>query len=87
MYGQAEHIWASTLENMSSGVANKTGADQPAHPLSLISAVVIRFWKLATGEISMRNNLFILTMMNYCTTRMCALLSMRESVCLSRPWS
>ena len=39
------------------GFANNTGADQPAHPRSLISAFVIRFWeslicKLATGEIS-----------------------------------
>ena len=39
------------------GFANNTGADQPAHPRSLISALVIRFLesiicKLATGEIS-----------------------------------
>ena len=39
------------------GLANKTGADQPGHPRSLISAFVIRFLesimcKLATGEIS-----------------------------------
>ena len=37
--------------------ANNTGADQPAHPRSLVSAFVIRFLesticKLATGEIS-----------------------------------
>ena len=37
--------------------ANNRGADQPAHPCRLISALVIRFWeriisKLATGEIS-----------------------------------
>ena len=37
------------------GLANNTGADQPAHPRSLISAFVIRFvkrikCKLATGE-------------------------------------
>ena len=37
--------------------ANNTGADQPAHPRSLISAFVIRFVEsiicyLATGEIS-----------------------------------
>ena len=49
--------WASTRENLSSGFANNTGADQPAHPRSLISAFVIRFFesticKLATGEIS-----------------------------------
>ena len=39
------------------GFANNTGADQPAHPRSLISAFVIRFsesivCELATGEIS-----------------------------------
>ena len=39
------------------GVANHTGADQPAHPCSLISALVIRFLesiisKVATSEIS-----------------------------------
>ena len=39
------------------GFANNTGADQPAHPRSLISAFVIRIlesiiYKLATGEIS-----------------------------------
>ena len=39
------------------GVANNTGADQPAHPRSLIGAFVNRLFestlcKLATGEIS-----------------------------------
>ena len=39
------------------GFVNNTGADQPAHPRSLISAFVIRFsesiiCKLATDEIS-----------------------------------
>ena len=39
------------------GFANNTGADQPAHPRSLISAFVIRFlertiFNLATGKIS-----------------------------------
>ena len=39
------------------GFANNTGAEQPAHPRSLISAFVIRFLesnicKLATGKIS-----------------------------------
>ena len=38
------------------GVANNTGADQPAHPRSLTSTFVIRFLEciirgLATGEI------------------------------------
>ena len=49
--------WASTRENLSSGLANNKGADQPAHPRSLISAFVIRFleriiFKFATSEIS-----------------------------------
>ena len=49
--------WASTLENLSSGFANNTGADQPAHPRRLISAFVIRLSRsimsrIATSEIS-----------------------------------
>ena len=36
-------IWAATRENLSWGFANNTGADQPAHLRSLISAYVIRF--------------------------------------------
>ena len=44
-------------ENLSLGFANNKGADQPAHPGSLISVFVICFLesticKLATGEIS-----------------------------------
>ena len=44
-------------ENLSSGFANNTGADQPAHLRNLISAFVILFLEsitctLATGEIS-----------------------------------
>ena len=51
-------IWASTRENLSSGCANNTDADQLAHPRRLISAFVIRFLeriisKLATSEISL----------------------------------
>ena len=36
------------------GIANNNGADQPAHPHSLISAFAIRLMesRLATGEIS-----------------------------------
>ena len=61
-------IRASMRENLSSlraggggggggGVVNNTGADQPAHPRSLISAFVIHILestisKLATSEIS-----------------------------------
>ena len=49
-------IWASTLENLSSGLTNSKGTDQPAHPRSLISAFGIRFLesiisKLATSGI------------------------------------
>ena len=39
-------IWASTRENLSLMFANNTGADQPAHPRSLISAFVIAFWEV-----------------------------------------
>ena len=44
-------------ENLSSGLANNKGVDQPAHPPSLISAFVIRLLesiisKPATSEIS-----------------------------------
>ena len=35
-------IWALTGENLSSVFANNKGADQPARPLSLIRAFVIR---------------------------------------------
>ena len=50
-------IGASTRENLSSGVCENTGADQPAHPRRLISAFVIRLLRsiisrLATSEIS-----------------------------------
>ena len=58
-----KYIWASLRENLSlgggggGGFANNTGADQPAHPCSLISAFVIRFLesnicKVTTGKIS-----------------------------------
>ena len=48
-------IWASTWENLSTGFANKEGADQPAHLRRLINTIVIRFSesmisKLATQE-------------------------------------
>ena len=50
-------LWASTPQNLSSGVANNKGTDQPAHPRRLISAFVIRLLesiisKLASSEIS-----------------------------------
>ena len=35
-------IWASTRETCLRRLANNTGADQPAHPRSLISAFIIR---------------------------------------------
>ena len=51
----ASHKWASTRENLSlggggggGGVANNTSADQPAHPRSLISAFVVRFFESST---------------------------------------
>ena len=50
--------WASMPENLSLGACEQQRQDQPAHPRSLISAFVIRFFKsiiskLATGEISL----------------------------------
>ena len=50
--------WATTRENLSlQGFANNKGADQPAHPHSLISALVISclesvISRLATSEIT-----------------------------------
>ena len=49
--------WASTQESCLCGFANNKGANQPAHPRSLVSVFVIRFLKsiiskLATSEIS-----------------------------------
>ena len=46
------------------GLANNTGAEQPAHPHSLISAFVIRFLesiicKLVTGDISIFELVFV----------------------------
>ena len=46
------------------GLANNTGSEQPAHPHSLISNFVIRFWKsiickLVTGEISIFELVFV----------------------------
>ena len=38
---ERSNIWASTQENLSFGFANNKGADQPAHPRSLISTFVI----------------------------------------------
>ena len=37
------YIWALMPENLSSEFANNKGADQTAHPHSLISAFVIRY--------------------------------------------
>ena len=57
MYRVTSNTWAWMRETCLRGVANNTGADQPAHLRSLISAFVIRFLesiicKLATGEIT-----------------------------------
>ena len=51
------YIWATAPENLSRGVANNKGADQPAHAPSLISAFVVCFLesiisRLATSEIT-----------------------------------
>ena len=52
-----KYTWASTRENLSSGVCVNKGADQHSHTRRLISAFVIRFkesilFRLATSEIS-----------------------------------
>ena len=39
-------IYILALTQDDRGVVNNTGADQPAHPGSLISALVIAFWKV-----------------------------------------
>ena len=39
--------WASARESLSLGFANNKRADQPAHPRSLISTFVIRYWKVS----------------------------------------
>ena len=51
------HMGLDARKPVFGGFSNNTGADQPAHPRSLISAFVIRYLesiicKLATGEIS-----------------------------------
>ena len=53
----ASIIWASPQENISSVFVSNKGADQTAHPRSLISAFVIRsleriIYRLVTSEIS-----------------------------------
>ena len=51
------HIWATSWENLFMQYANNKGADQPAHPRSLISAFIVRWLDstipiLAKSEIS-----------------------------------
>ena len=36
-------VWATSWENLFLPYANNKGADQPAHPRSLISAFVVRY--------------------------------------------
>ena len=52
-----DHLGLDARKPVFGGFANNTGADQPAHPRSLVSAFVIPFLesircKLATDEIS-----------------------------------
>ena len=37
------YIWASSCQSLFMPYANNKGADQPAHPRSLISTFVVRF--------------------------------------------
>ena len=62
-------IWASTCENLSLGFTNNKGADQPAHPHSLISALVI---------LILESSIFRLA-----TSRILWLVSVAEGTCLS----
>ena len=39
----SEYIWATSWENLFKPYANNKGADQPAHPRSLISTFVVRY--------------------------------------------
>ena len=76
--------WALRPENLSSGFANNTGADQPAHPRSLISAFVIHFLESIicrhdSGEIS----IFLLVSVAVVTGLKCALSETRRQVFLT----
>ena len=44
--------WPSTLVYLSSGFVNNKGADQPAHPRSLISAFVFRSLESIISKLS-----------------------------------
>ena len=57
VYDKQIIIWATSWENLFMAYANNKGADQPAHPRSLISTFVVRFLDsiiplLAISEIS-----------------------------------
>ena len=49
MFTSIEITLAATQKNLSSGLLNNTGADQPVHPRSLISTFVIRFFGILTS--------------------------------------
>ena len=48
-----DHNWALMREYLSSVVSNNKGADQPAHPRSLISAFGIRFLESIISRLDM----------------------------------
>ena len=53
-YSKAMYMtWASTQENLSSGLTDNKGADQPAHSHSLVSASVIRFLESIKSRLAM----------------------------------
>ena len=54
-----QHHMGSTQETLTFLPYSKKGADQPAHPHSLISACVIRFLKSTRPEFSLFSVLFI----------------------------
>ena len=57
IFNNYDYKWAKSWENLFLPYANNKGADQPAHPRSLISAFVVRYLDsiiciLATSKIS-----------------------------------
>ena len=52
--------WASTLENLSFGLVNNKGADQPVHPRSVISAFYFCSLKSIISRLATRKKIDVL---------------------------
>ena len=50
--GPSGTVWAMSWENLFMPYTNNNGADQPAHPSSLISAFVVRCLDIVTPKLS-----------------------------------